>query len=72
MRATVIMAAIVLGAASCGFDCEVQGAARAFSGCEALQEAYDAEQSRLDPPPDGEVLDELLVCGEAHGCEIEP
>ena len=63
---------LVLGASACGFDCEVQGEAQAFGGCDDLQQAYDAEQSRLDQPPNGEVLDELLVCGEAHGCEIAP
>lgn len=72
MRAVVILTALALGAASCGFDCEVQGEVRSFAGCEALQQEYTAEQSRLDQPPDGEALDELLVCGAAHGCDIEP
>ncbi|MCC7074948.1 MAG: hypothetical protein IT383_26795 [Deltaproteobacteria bacterium] len=72
MRAIIITGALVLGAASCGFDCEVQGEPRPFASCEALQEAYDAEQSRLDQQPSGQVLDELLVCGAAHGCDLQP
>jgi hypothetical protein len=68
----VLAASTSIVLAGCGFDCEVQGEQRPFAGCDALQDAYDAEQSRLDQPPDGEVLDELLVCGAAHGCEIQP
>ena len=67
-----ITMALVVGAAACGFDCEVQGEPRPFASCEALQEAYDTEQSRLDAPPDGQVLDELMVCGQAHGCDLQP
>ncbi len=69
---TVITFMLALGVAACGFDCEVQGAPRAFASCDAVQEAYDAEQSRLDAPPDGQVLDELMVCGAAHGCDLRP
>lgn len=72
MRTVVVLGVLVLGAASCGFDCEVEGETRPFASCQALQEAYDTEQSRLDQPPDGQVLDELLVCGEAHGCDLQP
>lgn len=71
MRTMTILVAVVLGTASCGFDCEVQGETRPFSGCDALQEAYDTEQSQLSPPPDGAVLDDLQTCGEVHGCEIQ-
>lgn len=70
MRATILLAVLVLGAAACGFDCEVQGEKQPFASCEALQEAYDAEQSRLDRPPSGAVLDDLQTCGAAQGCEI--
>ena len=67
----IAMVALALGSAACGFDCKVQGDTRPFSGCDALQEAYDAEQSSLDPPPNGAVLDDLQTCGEAQGCDIQ-
>lgn len=70
MRTLMICAALALGASACGFDCEVQGEKQPFASCEALQESYDAEQSRLDRPPSGAVLDDLQTCGAAQGCEI--
>ena len=72
MRATMLCLLIVSGTTACGFDCDVQGEKRPFSGCDALQQAYDAEQSRLDQPPNGAVLDDLVTCGEVQGCEIAP
>lgn len=65
--------ALVLGlAAACGFECRVAGENEPFSSCDDLQSRYDAEQSRLDQPPDNAVLDDLDTCGEANGCEVRP
>lgn len=57
---------------ACGFDCQVQGETQHFAACEDLQAAFDAEQSRLNPPPDNAVLDDLDTCGEINNCEVQP
>ena len=70
-----IVAALVLGVvvgagAGCGFECQVKGEAQHFDGCDDLQKAFDAEQSK--PQADGAVLDDLDTCGNAYGCNIQP
>jgi hypothetical protein len=65
-----IVALVVLSAAGCGFECEVQGEKEFFGDCAALQAAFDEEQSRLDPPPNAARLDDLNTCGDIHGCEL--
>ena len=48
----------------------MKGEKQAFAGCDDLQAAFDAEQSKAQP--DGAVLDDLDTCGAAYGCDIKP
>lgn len=67
-RLVVIGALASLLAAGCGFDCDVQGETEHFNDCPALQARFD----ELSPQTDAASRDDLEVCSELVGCDVQP